>query len=286
MVHTKKYSIFFLLLFSIPKVIANGIPILGDLLTQNGQEQRFSRGELLISQKNKLQVEENLFHQDFQRGSETIIRTVISYGLTNRFGLEVSIPITLKEKTDGDVLRGIQDTFVLGQYTYPLGPYNLLVFNAGFTIPSGTPDFDENVFVLGSGGIDFVFEFAQIHSSEKWYADQQFSAVYTRKHNNRKLGSIFRYIFTLGQKFPLKCLDDRSLLITNQFIGFFEQQDRINGKRNPNSGESALFMGPLISLRTERFLWEVQFNVPLFQYLKGNQPKTNYRAELTVQITF
>jgi len=186
---------------------------------------------------------------------------------------------------------GIGDITVLGQYRFlKLDSGQLesaLLF--GLKVPTGKTD-EEDIngerfdteFQPGSGSWDPIIGLAvtKRFGRVSFDADARYTLV-TEGSRDTDLGDLFNYDLALSYHVPARILMDLIL----ELNGEWKQKQEVDGEKDENSGEHALFISPGVRIylgKTSSAFVSAGF--PLIQDMNGIQSETDYRMFFGVSI--
>lgn len=204
----------------------------------------------------------------------------VVYGFAQNFGLEMFIPINLKNADGPFVSRGMGDIIFDVQWTfYEKGPdFGLIA--TGVKVPSGSTN---TIPINGTGTWDLSIELSTTHFSQNWYASFVIDAIISSKKNGLRFGSSYDYEFILGRVFKLW---GGTLTISLDMLGLYLEPDKLFGRRLENTGGNIIFFGPLFSFSYGRMLFDVSYQPVVNQRLFGVQPKYEYTTLASFTVSF
>lgn len=167
-----------------------------------------------------------------------------------------------QEDTDDYLIQAT----VLGNITLPTG-------SARKHPPTG---FGANSFFLGATWDKLTVD---------WYYFFQAGWTFTTSSHQTKYGNQFLYQAGIGRRIASTKEWLFNWLV--EFDGTHYQQDRLQGKINPNSGADVFYITPSLSLASIKHLvLQLGIGFPVYQHLRGKQTKNDYVVESNFIWTF
>lgn len=258
-----------------------------DMLCSTGkisaQEEIFGVGTKIVTQKNVWNFINSIFSFQAHDAKTTFLETQISYGLTNKLGIELLIPIFLNNTKQGIRRSGLSDIIIDILYKVWNPPTFVVNIFGGIKLATGNSTKKPR---LGTGSLGFYGELETIHNSKHWYADSDFTMILNSRAKNRKPGHAFTGEFTVGPKIKFKKKSPSTLYLTLQMFGLFTGSNIEGTVFDPNSGGTVVFLGPLITWARKNWSIDGTFQIPIAQNLSGNQPNFDFFSGLTFKIKF
>jgi len=241
---------------------------------------QFSIGPRLFTRKDKLQLQELLFHTQLDRGSFTILNNAVAYGLTKTFGLELFIPWFFQNNVDGKKTSGLGDILVEAQWNFYPQLENVGIATLGIRFPTGSTRKEPN---LGFGTYGWIFELAGVHSSNNWYASTSFRVRINQRRKTTTPGTRFSYALTGGPKLHLK--NGAKIHTICQLDGIYDAKIKKYEKTLFDSGRHVILLGPLISYQKENMIVEGSMQLPIAQKVRGEGAEIRWVSIFTVEVT-
>lgn len=178
---------------------------------------------------------------------------------------------------------GMSDTlFNLKLTVYDQPEFSALI-KAGVQVPTGSI---EKIPITGTGSYCFFYEVTGNHFSDNWYAAARYSGLITTTRRHFKAGNQFLYEINGGKHIKIKSPIRTSLFFLLQLTLFDTLPNKFHRFTDPNTGDFVTFFGPIISFHRKNMLFQLLYQLPIGQYLNGNQQTYDCRAVLDVQISF
>ncbi|MEX0939931.1 MAG: hypothetical protein WDZ41_01065 [Candidatus Babeliales bacterium] len=271
-----KYFFFFSLFITHSTAYPQLPPLIGEALGER-------LGGRITTQKGAWILQNTLEYIKAGEEKELIWAAEFAYGLTKDIGVELFIPIFLKNAAAEGISRGLGDIIATVEWKpFVNGPHSLLVMG-GMKFPTGDR---LAIPLLGTGTFDIVFNISAAHYSNNWYAALNIDTLLTTKRKGFKPGSVYEYELVFGRAINFMNKGSSKLFINLDLTGIYEKQDKINGIIDENTGGNVIFFGPLISWTRKNLLFEVLFQGPIAQNLFGNQSKFNYTTFFSFTLIF
>lgn len=179
--------------------------------------------------------------------------------------------------------KGISDTLIDLKVTiFDSPPFNAII-KAGIQFPTGSIG---KIPFTGTGSYDFFYECAGNHFSDEWYAAARYGGLITTTRHGFKAGNEFLYELNAGKHIKFQSAIRTSLFFILQLSLFDTLPNKFKKITDPNTGDFVAFLGPLVSFHRKNILLQALYQVPIGQYLYGNQQNYDFRAALDFQFTF
>ncbi len=239
---------------------------------------------------------------DRDRTSQAAV-SILGYGINGKlavFGVLPYFDNELKITTGGQrVTRstsGFGDLSVFGRYTVvqrdrPGRNFRVAPF-LGVKAPTGEDDATDalgrlppNVQV-GSGSWDPFVGVVATYQTLRYQVDSQFSYRANNKANNFEAGDIARLDGSLQYRlYPRKLSGGVPGFLYGVIEANLIDQDnnRVGGVEDPNSGGTRLFLTPGIQYVTKRWIVEGAVQIPVSQDLNGTALENDYVARVSVR---
>ena len=207
------------------------------------------------------------------------------YGLTDSASIFGLIPAPVFNKEYSSSTSGIGDFIIQGEYAYINTATDTTQTQATIVgsiyLPAGIleaskqgPNFPVFLSATSFGVTSFFLGGTYSYMTSDWYAFTSLGGLLIPSHNKSKLGNILFYQAGIGRN--LKHLKDQVLLLLFECDGIRTNQDKYLGMLDPNSGSNIIFLGPVLYYATKRTIFQIGIQAPVYQKLKGLQPKTSY----------
>lgn len=238
-----------------------------------------------IIDKNEIQV--FTFCDDFQGKNKTttdIIPNVI-FGVTDNFSVLLAAPFTTLLKDGPNRSKGLEDFFIQLEYAFYNNSTKTYVDQAtilgNVRAPTGsikkTPP-------TGFGTPSCFIGTTFYRTWVDWVAFTAQGAIITASGNRSKLGNQFFYEFGIAKTIP----SPKGWIFAGmlEVDGQYNQQNKINGNIDPNSGGNSIFVTPSIWISSKELQFQCGVSFPINQYLFGKQRKFDYALNINVAWSF
>ncbi|MFQ5756348.1 MAG: transporter [Acidiferrobacterales bacterium] len=240
---------------------------------------------------------------DRDRTSQAAV-SVLGYGINSKFAVFGVLPYLdneLKITTGGQrVTRstsGFGDLSMFGRYTVvqrdrPGRNFRVAPF-FGIKAPTGEDDASDALGLLpssvqvGSGSWDPFVGVVATYQTLRYQVDSQFSFRANNEANNFEAGDIARLDGSLQYRlYPRKLAGG----VPGFLYGVIEanlihqDNDRVGGIEDPNSGGMRLFLTPGIQYVTKRWIVEGAVQIPISQDLNGTALENDFVARVSVRL--
>lgn len=232
--------------------------------------------------------------------------SVLGYGVNSKLALfgvlpyrdnELKMTVGGQRRTRSTSDPG--DLTVFGRYTVfqhdrPGKNFRVAPF-AGVKMPTGD-DTERDAFgrlpasvQVGSGSWDPLAGVVMTYQTLDYQIDTQASYQINNRAHGFAAGDVARLDASLQYRLWPRTLTGG---IPNFFYGVIEanlihqDKDSVNGKANPNSGGTRLFLVPGIQYVTRRWIAEAAVQVPVSQDLNGAALENDYIARVSVRFNF
>jgi len=297
----KNHIIFFLLATVSTTGSAWSAPITFNTALPVAKGEYLARQQFIINQSGD---DPSTFNRD--RSAKTAV-TVLGYGVNRKLALFGVLPVrdtelTLTTGSGQRVKRsasGLGDATVFGRYTvvqhdqrgrnFRLAPF------VGIKAPTGDDKKRDALGLLptavqpGSGSWDPLFGVIATWQTLDYQIDSQLSYRINNEANNFEAGNVTR----LDGSFQYRVWPGT---LSGHVPGFLygvieanlihQQNNKISGSSDPNSGGSRLFIIPGLQYVTRRWIVETALQIPLTQNLNGSALENDYIARLSARFNF
>lgn len=236
----------------------------------------------------------------------TAILSVLGYGVNSKlavFGvlpyLDNELKVTVVGQRQTRTASGFGDLSVFGRYTVvqrnmPGRNFRVAPF-AGIKAPTGDDD-KRDAFgrlpasvQVGSGSWDPFAGVVLTYQTLAYQVDGQFSYQAKNEANGFEAGDVARLDASLQyrllpREFSGGLPDFLYAVIETNLI--HQQENRVNGSEDPNSGGTRLFLTPGIQYVTKRWIAEAALQLPVSQNLNGSALENDYIARLSFRFNF
>lgn len=209
----------------------------------------------------------------------------VLYGIRDDLSILFVIPAIINAKDGADHSHGVGDISIECEYAFlnketkTTALQGTIVGN--ITFPTGLVTEIPNT---GFGAPSFFLAATLAYTQQWWGAWIQGGAVLTTTHNKTKVGNQFLY-----QGGVECCFGTRPGWIFAGIIdlfGSYEQKNKMCGKINNNSGENTFWIGPSLSVSSEKLIIQLGIAAPVVQHLFGEQEKNHYFLGLDIGYKF
>jgi hypothetical protein len=219
------------------------------------------------------------------------------FGITDFSSIVLEIPVPVISKENGSSTSGFGDILLQGEYAYfakhaPTSLSQATIIGTLF-LPSGVLDLkctgEPGVVpthdpYTGAGSPSFLIGGTLSHMTIDWYYFLTAGNIFNTERHCTKIGNSTHYQAGIGRN--LKHLKEQVLLLLLEFDGIRYHKDKLAGVINPDSGGHIIFLGPSLWYSTRRFIFQVGFQVPVYQKLFGQQNKTSFQVSVSFGYTF
>ena len=212
------------------------------------------------------------------------------YGLTPRLSLFAKLPLLVRRSLDSPGARNgdpaVGNPTLLGRYILYADDYaplstRRMAFLAGVKLPTGADRFGTSSFDPLLGGV------------ATWAADRtevDLDALFTlgTKRHGFDTGNRFRYDVAYRYRlWPLRFGTGlRQLNGLVELNGLWTERARNHGRRVRDSGGHVLFLSPGVQLVSLGWIFELSFQIPVVEKLRGDQVETDWIGVVSVRIPF
>ncbi len=232
--------------------------------------------------------------------------SVLGYGVNSKLAVFGVLPyrdneleVTVGGQRQTRTASGFGDLSVFGRYTvvkrdWPGRNFRVAPF-AGVKAPTGDDDKRDAIGLLpasvqvGSGSWDPFAGVVLTYQTLNYQIDGQFSYQAKNEANGFEAGDVARLDASLQyrllpRKFSGGLPDFVYAVIETNLI--YQQENRLNGISNLNSGGSRLFLTPGLQYVSKRWIAEAALQLPVSQNLNGSALENDYIGRLSVRFNF
>ena len=237
--------------------------------------------------------------------TEASVVTALGYGLTGQWALFGVLPyrdIDLDTTSGGQRVtrsnHGIGDLSLFTRYTayqhdQPGRTFRVAPFG-GVKVPTGNDDAGDGLGMLpasvqvGSGSWDYFAGVVLTYQTLKYQFDSQFSYRVNSEANGIEAGDIAR----LDGSYQHRLWRSGVQGVPDYLYGVIEVnlihqiKNRLNNRKNLNSGGTQLFLAPGIQCVTKRWILEGAVQVPLLQGMYGTALENDYIVRAGARFNF
>ncbi|NIP72228.1 MAG: transporter [Gammaproteobacteria bacterium] len=237
--------------------------------------------------------------------TEVAAVTALGYGLTGQWALFGVLPyrdIDLDTISGGQRItrsnNGFGDLTLFARYTAyqqdrPGRTFRVAPF-AGVEAPTGKDDARDGLGTLptsvqvGSGSWDYFGGVVLTYQTLKYQFDSQLSYRVNNEANGFEAGDIVR----LDGSYQHRLWRNAAQGVPDYLYGVIEvnlihqDNNRLNGSKDPDSGGTQLFLTPGIQYVTKRWIFEGAVQVPVVQDLNGTALENDYIVRAGVRFNF
>lgn len=272
--------LFLLLIFSSFTYSYKQIP-LGNFALAISQRPRplFSFGQNIVEEGDFL-ANDTITFLPGKRRSEFVNSFTFLYGFTDYFHAFVCIPAPVYRKVDTIKATKIGDINIQAEYQF---------FERETVTSAAKATIYANIFtptgiLVEPSPVNFsryaiLYDFAAAllgtiwcYTAIDWYGFAALANLFPFKNKDIHLGQNFFFQSGIGHN--LSIYDDKILFLLLEFYIVRNQHNLISSARDPNSGGLTLFLGPSFWYSTERIIFQVGIDIPFYQKLNGDQPKS------------
>lgn len=197
------------------------------------------------------------------------------YGIRNDLAVTISVPFAVINKVPGSHSSGIMDTSIQVEYAFfntnHLCSYDQATLVAAVYFPSGSTKKVPNT---GFGSYSYFIGPTFNHTGRKWFYFTSYGALITTTHHRLRYGNQYVYQFGFGRNIynPPGWI----LAWMVEFDGTFAEHNKINGKKDPNSGGNVILVTPSFWASTDKLTLQFGVGFVPIENLFGNQPRQNF----------
>ncbi len=232
--------------------------------------------------------------------------SVLGYGINSKLVLFGVLPYRdneLKVKVGGQRVSrsasGFGDVTVFGRYTMlqqdrPGRNFRIALF-AGIKAPTGNDNRRDATGKLppavqiGSGSWDPLLGVVGTYQTLDYQVDSQISYQVNTKANDFEAGDVVRLDGSLQYRLWPRTLGGGVPAFVYGVMEanlIYQQKNRFNGNKDPDSGGTRFFLAPGIQYVTRRWIGEAAVQVPVVQNLNGDALENDYIARISVRFNF
>ena len=232
--------------------------------------------------------------------------SVLAYGVTGDLALFGALPVLDKslelDTPEGRIERGdtgIGDVRLFGRYTVfqddaPGRNFRIAPF-VGLELPTGDDDEHDGLgrlpqpLQLGSGSWDPFFGVVGTWQTLDYQIDAQASYQVNTEANNFEFGDVLSFDASLQYRLWPRELGPG---VPGFLYGVVEAnlihrgKNEIDGRNDPDSGGTSLFLDPGLQYVTRRWVLEAIVQLPVFQDLNGDALKVDYVVRAGFRFNF
>lgn len=224
-----------------------------------------------------------------EKEREYVLHTEIIYGITADLAVTLAVPYFLDRKSDaGGVERsssGMGEILVRTKYRFwrkdSLGMQDAAAFIVGIKLPTGD---DDKTPKLGSGSTDFLFGLTAARESLVWFyfGDIRYR-LNTEGSGDLEKGDRFFVDLAIGIRPWLVDYLKPDLVVLAELNWETLMRNKLDGAHIEDSGGSLLFISPSFFFTYRNWAVKGGVQLPVYQYLYGEQPEVDYRFKLAIE---
>lgn len=272
--------ILLLLLLSVATYAQEQVPI-GNFAVAISQRPRplFGFAQNIVEQGDFL-ASDTITFLPGKRRSEFVNAFTFLYGFTDYFHALVCIPAPVYRKVDDTKATRAGDITIQAEYQFfeqetttsatKATVYGSIFTPTGILVEASPVNFSR--YPIDYNFTAFLMGTLCCYTAIDWYGFASCANLFPAKHHDIRLGQIFFFQSGIGHN--LGIYDDKILFLLLEFYIVKTQHNRINGVRDINSGGLTLFLGPSFWYSNEQVIFQAGIDIPVFQKLQGNQPKS------------
>lgn len=215
----------------------------------------------------------------YLRGSEkkfSEIAPSILYGITDSVSLLIAAPFAGSFQQEGERSAGVEDLFIELEWAAfdSIGEKKAqqITLFVDLTLPSGSVC---KLPPTGLGAPSLFSGFTAAHMTPRWYFFISGGILATMEHRGFKEGT--RYLYQAGVGVNISSQTAKYICTAMlEMNGIYAQHSLTCGIKDPNTGASAISLGPSIWFSTQNLIIQLGVSVPVMQHLFGEQPKNSY----------
>jgi len=221
----------------------------------------------------------------FEKGYFIDANPMIVYGMTDELSILISLPFAGRFKEENSHSNGLEDTCV--QLEYVIYQADRLLSSdqativANVTIPTGS-ETKKPPTGVGSPSVFIGATFNR--TTVDWFYFGSLGAMLTTEYDLGKFGNRYLYQGGIGRNIPSPRGWIFALML--EIDGQYDSKDRINGKKDPDSGGNVIFITPSLWISSEKTVIQLGVGGVLTQHLNGNQSKFTHQVLCSVGWTF
>ncbi len=198
----------------------------------------------------------------------------VMYSFDDSSSIFVNFPMTPSYKNGCNKSSGLEDFFVQLEYCFvnEVKPtyINQATVVGKMTIPSGSTTVKNPATGYGAPAFFLGTTFNQLATD--WYFFFSIGGLMTLKYDcNKRFGNQLIYQCGIGKNIG----NPGGAILTwiLELDGYYTQQDRCGGIKNPDTGSNIIYLTPSIWYSTERLILQFGIPIPIIQHQFGDQPR-------------
>lgn len=209
----------------------------------------------------------------------------ILYGITDHFSAFFNTPLAVDYRQKGHHSSGMEDIFLQLEYAFydrretsSTDAATLVV--AGY-FPTGSSHKDPPT---GFGSMSYFVGATYNHTEVEWLFFTSYGTLLTTTHRETKFGNQFLYQGGIGKNISAS----HGWIVTwmAEIDGYYETKNRIDGKRDPNSGGNVIYLTPSLWASSTRWILQLGLGIAVQQHLFGHQGRDSFLSAFNVGYTF
>lgn len=211
----------------------------------------------------------------------------ITYGILDELAVYLEVPFDVRSRSGSAHSSGIEDVLLQLEYGFYSRSRSDYVFETtvlgNVQFPSGSISKDPRT---GNGSFSYFLGTTAAYMSANWYAFVSPGANLTTTRHGTKIGN--SYLYQWGFARYVKALSPPGWVFDFmvEFDGVYAEKDKINRRRDPNSGGNTIFVTPSIGLFSKHWIIQWGIGFPILQDLNGKQDKATYLTAFDVGLGF
>ena len=213
----------------------------------------------------------------------------VLYSPTDSFSVYAGLPIVLKDTSDGVTQRGIGDFFFQCEYALidhsTTHAENMLTIVGNVAAPTthlSTSDCIQTTTNYAATSFFLGTTMCRISVQSYMYASLG-ATLHTKKHDVRSGANI---LYEAGVGLNIASTNKVTIVGLLECNGEYSLKDSVDHCKDPDTGGNIIYLGPTLSLTSNRWVVTGGIQIPVVQHLNGTQDKTRYRTSLQVALGF
>lgn len=209
-------------------------------------------------------------------------------GITNYLSVFFLLPVPVINRENGLKTTGFGDMILQTEYAF----YNKSTFDAAIQataigtiyLPTGILEpvrsgFSQHAPFTGFGSTAFFLGGTLSRTTIDWYTFISGGGLITTTHADNKVGNSVAYQAGIGKN--LGHYNDKIIIAILEFDGVTFKKDKLAGHIDPDSGGTIMYLGPSLYLATRNSIFQMGFQVPVYQKLNGVQAKNSFQISIS-----
>lgn len=209
----------------------------------------------------------------------------VLFGITDNWSIFFNTPFTPELRDGRHRSSGLEDFFIQLEYSFynkkTLDYVDQATVVANVTFPTGSIRKDPPT---GFGSPSVFLGATYYRTYVDWFVFTSHGAVLTTSDHRSKIGEQFLYQCGVGKNIPSP--KDWIYALMVEVDGQYNKKNRIDGKKDPNSGGNILLVTPSLWISSKDMLLQFGISIPVNQNLFGKQNRIDYAFNLNFAWSF